>query len=199
MNFTNHLIYLSCVQRLYLFGRPESYFSITYLYFVFLSFSQWRYAVFQSFGRTFSVSNNLCNFQFLFHRRKRYPSFRYLAVIQAFIKYTINFSIIQSPAGHRGDINNFKRRYKEYRVINDPTGSDGTRSSRGIRSSVPAAGFVSHTGVTPRRVGDVYVGAPVHVTGAALAARAPCTVEEAGELLAPRRGADHRFRREVRR
>lgn len=92
-----------------------------------------------------------------------------------------------------------KREGKKGRVINDPTGSDGARGGGGVRGDVLAAGLVPHTGVAPRRVGDVYVGAPVHVTGASLAAGAPCAVEEAGELLAPGGGADDRLRREVRR
>ena len=84
--------------------------------------------------------------------------------------------------------------------LSDPTGSDGAcEISRGVRGDVPAAGVVLHTGVTPRRVCDVYVGATVHITGASLAARAPCAVEETSKVLAPRGCADHRFRREVRR
>lgn len=41
------------------------------------------------------------------------------------------------------------------------------------------------------------MGAPVHVTGATLAARAPCAVEETSELFASRGRADDRLRREV--
>lgn len=78
-----------------------------------------------------------------------------------------------------------------------PTGSDGGRDV-GRDSGVFPAGVILHGDVTPRRVGDVYVGAPVHVTGATLAARAPCTIEETGEFLAPRGRADDRLRREVR-
>jgi len=85
-----------------------------------------------------------------------------------------------------------------YHRFSDPTGRDGVQSGRGgVRSGGVSARVVPHGGIAPGRVGDVNVGAPVDVTGATLAAGAPCAVEEAGELLAARGRADDRFRREV--
>lgn len=61
--------------------------------------------------------------------------------------------------------------------LNNPTSSDSVQSGRGVRGRVFAAGVVPHSRIAPRRVRDVYMSAPVHITGATLATRAPCAIE----------------------
>lgn len=83
------------------------------------------------------------------------------------------------------------------RVAAATSATAATTTAETTAANATPATATGATGRTGRPVRDVYVTAVVHVAGAALPARAPCAVVQAGQLFSAYRGALHRFRHEV--